>query len=657
MTLTATQQHFSKLYLASFKRAPDLEGLNYWTKEAESKSLQAIGGTIFFGLKSINAIYPEALSDAAFVEAIYQNVFGRASDAGGLAYWTSEIVKLRDTFTAQGSGNAVFEARGQLAMNMINAGLGAPDGAEGKAYIISRLNVVEYAVEKQLSTNVKVPPTELLAIQAGVNVDTSSKNVAMDAIDGWVYDIVAPTQTAVISAAIDDIGLVKVDILNNGTTDDANPELKGTLTAVLASGEKLVVYRDNQKIDEATVTALNWTFTDTTPGLGWHSYYVRVVDQAGNQGAVSDFFRINVEAPAVPVDTAPPVLQSAVVNGASLVLTYNEALNAASDAAANSYMVSVGGSPVVVKSVDANGSTVSLTLAAPVLNGQAVNISYTPPAISPIEDVAGNNAGAFSNQTVTNQTLPVQGGGAPELLSAYLNQEGYIISLIYSGYLDSLSEAAPINFGVSDGYRNIGVDIVKAGGNSVVLVLKDFIPSGSKLSVSYTPPSMNPIKGEDGNLVSGFSGVDVKLFGEYQDLTPPVLERAVINGNQISLTYSESLDPSFVPGQFNFEYRNNTTGEKYNAQWIGYDGSNIVLGFDREVSPGHDVDIMYQVFSSLPPFLQDFSGNLADFLYWHPLENVTGQATSGYTSNSYAASTGVDMQALVGGAEVVDQWF
>ena len=44
--------------------------------------------------------------------------------------------------------------------------------------------------------------------------------------------------------------------------------------------------------------------------------------------------------------------------------------------------------------------TVVLTLASPVLPDQTVTVSYTPPTASPIQDAAGNDAAALTNEAV-----------------------------------------------------------------------------------------------------------------------------------------------------------------------------------------------------------------------------------------------------------------
>lgn len=175
MPLTTLQNHFTQLYLAAFKRAPELSGLNYWIAEAQSKGLQATQG-IIFSLPIVQTIYPAAMSDAAFVEAIYQNVFGRASDAEGMAYWSHEIATLRSGFVAQGqdASFAAFEARGQLAMNMMTAALGTAEGTPGKAFIVNRLEVATFSVETQLAQRQDVPVALLLQNMETVNADPAT---------------------------------------------------------------------------------------------------------------------------------------------------------------------------------------------------------------------------------------------------------------------------------------------------------------------------------------------------------------------------------------------------------------------------------------------------------------------------------------------------
>jgi len=219
MSLSSTQHYFTKLYLAAFLRAPDLGGLNYWTDEVlvHGKSFQSVGG-IIFSLPVVTDIYPASLSDLDFVEAIYHNVFGRDSDAEGLNYWTNEVAALRSAYAAQGSANADFEARGQLVMNMMNAGLGTPDGTDGKAYIENRLAVAEYVAEQQLEQGRDISVAFLLETLSHVNADTASVTDAKNALENLLTDTTAPN-------------LLSIDVTTSSL-------LSGKITTELSAGSE-----------------------------------------------------------------------------------------------------------------------------------------------------------------------------------------------------------------------------------------------------------------------------------------------------------------------------------------------------------------------------------------------------------------------------------
>ena len=103
-------------------------------------------------------------------------------------------------------------------------------------------------------------------------------------------------------------------------------------------------------------------------------------------------------------DTTIPSLDSATVDGTSLVLTYDEALDEDSQPATSAYSVSVGGVSAAPSSVDVTGKNVTLTLGTAVTAGQTVTVTYTVPSSNPVQDAAGNDAAALTNQSVTNNT-------------------------------------------------------------------------------------------------------------------------------------------------------------------------------------------------------------------------------------------------------------
>ena len=104
------------------------------------------------------------------------------------------------------------------------------------------------------------------------------------------------------------------------------------------------------------------------------------------------------------VDAAPPMQVSASVVGLALVLVYDEPLDPASMPATGAYTVTatVGATTTnpAVSEVSIYGIWVTLTLDAAPAAGATVTLAYAPPASNPVQDEAGNDAPAFSGQSV-----------------------------------------------------------------------------------------------------------------------------------------------------------------------------------------------------------------------------------------------------------------
>ena len=102
----------------------------------------------------------------------------------------------------------------------------------------------------------------------------------------------------------------------------------------------------------------------------------------------------------------PPGLDTATVDGTSLVLTYDQQLDTASVPAASAYSVKVdGGAGAAPSSVAITGKTVTLTLATAVTSSRTVTVSYTVPADNPVQDESDLAAEAFTDRAVTNDTI------------------------------------------------------------------------------------------------------------------------------------------------------------------------------------------------------------------------------------------------------------
>jgi hypothetical protein len=79
-----------RLYQAAFGRAPDASGLAYWAAALQDGTLLADIGAGFVASQEFKARYG-GLDNDSFVNALYQNVLGRAADAGGHTYWAGAL--------------------------------------------------------------------------------------------------------------------------------------------------------------------------------------------------------------------------------------------------------------------------------------------------------------------------------------------------------------------------------------------------------------------------------------------------------------------------------------------------------------------------------------------------------------------------------------
>ncbi|MCW8208272.1 hypothetical protein D8B24_14725, partial [Verminephrobacter aporrectodeae subsp. tuberculatae] len=145
-----------------------------------------------------------------------------------------------------------------------------------------------------------------------------------------------------------------------------------------------------------------WTATFTpTANIENSSNTIRVSNAAGRAHSAS-----------YQIDTRAPVVASATVNASQLVLRYTEgnSLDATHIPSATAFTVRIDNVLTAVTAivVNAQDKTVSLTLATPVANGQAVSVAYTDPTTgndaNAVQDAAGNDAATFSAMAVDNRT-------------------------------------------------------------------------------------------------------------------------------------------------------------------------------------------------------------------------------------------------------------
>ena len=115
---------------------------------------------------------------------------------------------------------------------------------------------------------------------------------------------------------------------------------------------------------------------------------------------------------------AVPVLDSAEIDGATLVLNYDNHLDAVSGTAAGQFAIKAdGGAAQAGTGISISGRQVTLT-APRVAPGQTVTVSYAKPGTNPLKGLNQLEVAGFSDHTVTNNTRALvsntgQAVGAP----------------------------------------------------------------------------------------------------------------------------------------------------------------------------------------------------------------------------------------------------
>ena len=152
------------------------------------------------------------------------------------------------------------------------------------------------------------------------------------------------------------------------------------------------------------------------------------------------------------VDAKAPVFKRAVVNGASLKMTFDEDLN--TTAPPNSAFTVTKGSGNTVQTLTGtlsiSGPVLTLTLTtAATATDTNIKVDYAPPDTNPIKDRRGNAAAAFTDEAVANALVDDD----PPTLAATdpvtVSMNGRRIVLTYNEPLDETSTPASSAFTIT----------------------------------------------------------------------------------------------------------------------------------------------------------------------------------------------------------------
>ena len=192
-----------------------------------------------------------------------------------------------------------------------------------------------------------------------------------------------------------------------------------------------------------------------------------IADTAGNPAVGFTDFEVTNNSTA---DGTPPVPASAEVgaSGDRLTLTFNEDLDLAAAPYRSAFTVKADGVEVPGTSVftrPEDSDQLALQLSAPIGARQIVTVSYAVPTIGRvIEDLAGNEAVAFEDFPVTNNST-VANTTPPVPASAEVPASGASLTLTFNEDLDNGPDKLPpaTAFSVTADGVDVPVQSVTAG--------------------------------------------------------------------------------------------------------------------------------------------------------------------------------------------------
>jgi hypothetical protein len=140
----------SEIYVAVMGYAPDNEGLQYWVRQIlnDPRWTRETVAQSFFEQPLVLARYA-GMTDAAFVNTLYQNIFNRAPDPAGLSYWTRQldagmsrnmiILSMLDG----GYANPAAEADMARFTHLVEVSLAFADRQDALGILYSQLSITE----------------------------------------------------------------------------------------------------------------------------------------------------------------------------------------------------------------------------------------------------------------------------------------------------------------------------------------------------------------------------------------------------------------------------------------------------------------------------------------------------------------------------------
>ncbi len=301
-----TKEEVARLYVATFNRAPDNSGLDYWVYSS-GLTLSQIAQS-FFDQPETKQLYPDGTANRDFIQSVYLNLFNRDPDSTGWDYWENElnlqhftknmfiIAVINGALATTGDPDdaKILSNKTTVGLDFASNGLSDEDKAKE---VMSDINSSEESVENALSDIKTIASTP--KVISKLDSATSLKSVAVKGsylfagnYDGDLYtiDISDPLNPHIVSTiklpddTINDLATNPLNqnhliVANNRyltVVDVSNPkaptlfktiDIRGYARGLASSGSMLYIasgYGDIAIYDLQNYTEVSYTASDGT---------------------------------------------------------------------------------------------------------------------------------------------------------------------------------------------------------------------------------------------------------------------------------------------------------------------------------------------------------------------------------------------------------
>ena len=427
--------------------------------------------------------------------------------------------------------------------------------------------------------------------------------------------LVVENETAVATLAAADADLPAEDLTWRITGGDDRNKFRLTADGVLTFA-----------------AAPDYEEPDDSDGDGDYEVAVQVTDGFNPVEAV---FTVTLQ----DVDDTAPVHSSAMVNGATLTLTYGEMLDGSSTPQASAFTVTGGDTSRTVTDVFLNGSAVLLTVDPAVEHGETgIRVSYTVPTgtgTSPLQDVLGNDVDRLSNVPVSNETPDTTSPTVSKLEitsdpgtdRTYAVDDEIQVTVTFSETVE-VTGTPQLRLELGGGRRTADYE---GGSGTAALVFAYKVADGESdtdgVGVEADSLSGGTIRDEARNNAElDHDGLAADSGHKVDGVRPRLAASggAVVDGTRLTLTYDEALDGGSRPVSGDFTV---SGGDRARAvTGVRVNGSAVELTLDVGAEHG-EAGIQVSYTPGANP-IQDVPGNDAEALSREPVTNDTPDTTS-----------------------------